>query len=196
MKEETRARLGSIVTPTTSSGPTSPLPISPGIPYITTGGMPLRASRHYKYYVNGEIEVARSLGDFYLKHQRIGEYHWNYPTVERESEGLSGFTEDVVSSEPFVQYELERRASCRELRLKGTDKFIVLATDGFWEVVNPEACRRIVEAFYHRYSMDVVQRIDVICRILERCCLGFLSSAGAMITYLSFLLTCVTRYLQ
>ena len=86
--------------------------------------------------------------------------------------------------------------SCREWRLKGTDKFIVLATDGFWEVVNPEACRRIVEAFYHHYSMEVAQMIDVICRILERCCIGFLSSAGAMTTYLSFLLTCAIRCLQ
>ena len=30
-----------------------------------------------------------------------------------------------------------------------------MATDGFWEVVNPQACRKIVEALCENYSMDV-----------------------------------------
>ena len=43
----------------------------------------------------------------------------------------------------------------RECALKRDDRFIVMATDGFWEVVNPQACRKIVEALYANYSMDV-----------------------------------------
>lgn len=39
--------------------------------------------------------------------------------------------------------------------MKRDDRFIVMATDGFWEVVNPQACRKIVEALYENYSMDV-----------------------------------------
>lgn len=39
--------------------------------------------------------------------------------------------------------------------MKRDDRFIVMATDGFWEVVNPQACRKIVEALYADYSMDV-----------------------------------------
>ena len=60
--------------------------------------------RDYKFYVNGEIEVARSLGDFCLKHQRIREGTWQYPSAEREKEGVEGFKGDVISCEPWVRW--------------------------------------------------------------------------------------------
>ena len=39
-----------------------------------------------------------------------------------------------------------------------------MATDGFWEVVNPQACRKIVEALYENYPMDVGRGGEVACR--------------------------------
>ena len=72
------------------------------LPMVGTGSPRLTASRSLKYYVNGELEVARSLGDFQLKQGRIRERHWNFPSEERELEGVSGFRGDVVSDVPFV----------------------------------------------------------------------------------------------
>lgn len=81
-------------------------PTQPGttdsLPMVGTGSPRLTASRSLKYYVNGELEVARSLGDFQLKQGRIRERHWNFPSEERELEGVSGFRGDVVSDVPFV----------------------------------------------------------------------------------------------
>ena len=59
---------------------------------------------------------------------------------------------------------LERVVEGRECTLKRDDRFIVMATDGFWEVVNPQACRKIVEALYEDYSMDVEMGEGVECR--------------------------------
>ena len=73
------------------------------LPAVGTGTPRLTASRSLKYYVNGELEVARSLGDFQLKQGRIRERHWNFPSEERELEGVSGFHGDVVSDVPFVK---------------------------------------------------------------------------------------------
>lgn len=77
------------------------------IPFVGTGSASIPANlgplRDYKFYVNGEIEVARSLGDFCLKHQRIREGTWQYPSAEREKEGVEGFKGDVISCEPWVR---------------------------------------------------------------------------------------------
>lgn len=70
---------------------------------VCTGEPRLKVSRSVKYYVNGELEVARSLGDFQLKQGRIQERHWNFPSEARELEGVSGFHGDVVSNVPFVK---------------------------------------------------------------------------------------------
>lgn len=53
--------------------------------------------------MNGELEVSRSLGDYYLKKKHFSEKQWRYPTKEREEAGLTGFVDDVVSSTPFVK---------------------------------------------------------------------------------------------
>ena len=87
---------------TTEPYTTGSLPMD-ALPMVGTGSPRLTASRSLKYYVNGELEVARSLGDFQLKQGRIRERHWNFPSEERELEGVSGFRGDVVSDVPFVK---------------------------------------------------------------------------------------------
>ena len=68
VKEEVRTRLGSIVSPISPSSP---------IPFVSTGSPsspqeihkephPNRI-RNFRYFTNGELEVSRSLGDYYLK---------------------------------------------------------------------------------------------------------------------------------
>ena len=101
MKEETRTRLGSVVSPSI-------------IPFVSTGGLspsieepappvPLKR-KNCKYFVNGELEVARSLGDFALKRKYCRDHTWHYPSIEREILGVEGFVDDIVSPVPFVQY--------------------------------------------------------------------------------------------
>lgn len=77
-------------------------------PSVTTNTMPpptrfLRRGGNCKYYVNGELEVARSLGDFGFKLGRLRERTWNYPSPQREMLGREGFVADVVSNVPFVK---------------------------------------------------------------------------------------------
>ena len=67
-----------------------------------------------------------------------------------------------------------------ECRLNPEDRFIVMATDGFWEVVNPLACKKIVEAFYGHYSMDVGRGTELGHRILQKYCTGFPCREEAM----------------
>ena len=42
----------------------------------------------------------------------------------------------------------------RSLKLKSDDRFIVIATDGLWEVINPHACMRIVSELMEKYSLE------------------------------------------
>ena len=42
---------------------------------------------------------------------------------------------------------------CRSLRLQSDDEYIVIATDGLWEVVNPHACMCIIKRLATRYSL-------------------------------------------
>ena len=44
----------------------------------------------------------------------------------------------------------------RSLKLKSDDRFIVIATDGLWEVINPHACMRIVSELMEKYSLEEV----------------------------------------
>ena len=104
VKEEVRTRLGSIVSPISPSSP---------IPFVSTGSPsspqeihkephPNRI-RNFRYFVNGELEVSRSLGDYYLKKKHFNQKQWRYPTKEREAAGLTGFVDDVVSSTPYIK---------------------------------------------------------------------------------------------
>lgn len=98
------------------SSPTQPVSSNKPLPMIVTGppspmatntmSPPTRSLRrggNCKYYVNGELEVARSLGDFGFKLGRMRERTWNYPSQRRETMGTKGFVGDVVSNVPFVK---------------------------------------------------------------------------------------------
>ena len=165
VKEEMRTRLGSVVSPLTPSSPSA----SP-IPFVSTGTSPCEIThessfcffsrmRNCKYFVNGELEVARSLGDFFLKKPLLAERKWRYPTLEREMKGVDGFVDDVVSSTPSIQFAFMWWLTCRQFRLKAEDRFIVIATDGLWEVINPKACISIVNQLASRYSLADVCRM-------------------------------------
>lgn len=104
--------------------------------------------------------MARSLGDYYLKKERIAERQWHYPSVERETVGTDGFVDDVVSAIPYVQYYLLIKLMYRHFKLKGEDRFIVIATDGLWEVINPKACISIINQLSKRYHLDVGEWMD------------------------------------
>lgn len=163
VKEETRIRLGSIVSPMSSS-PHSSSPI----PFVSTGSSPssevvsetpscfVNRIRNRKYFVNGELEVARSLGDYYLKKESISQRDWHYPTVERETVGIDGFVDDVVSAVPSIKLVLAPLVMFRNYRLRGDDRFIIIATDGLWEVINPKACLCIVHHLIARFSLNVL----------------------------------------
>ena len=43
----------------------------------------------------------------------------------------------------------------RSFRLRGDDNFIVMATDGLWEVINPKACIAIINQLINQYSLEV-----------------------------------------
>ena len=171
MKEESRNRLGSIIgSPTSPSVPPPSIPrVDSEIPFVATGAFhgqatsvanlssedetptedvpePLQRSKHARYFVNGEIEVARSLGDFSFKKERIGERSWYYPTPGRKELGSHGFHGDIIGSDPFV----------RSMTLTRDDRYIVIATDGFWEVINPSACLRIISLLSDCYSLEVL----------------------------------------
>ena len=97
------------------SSPTQPVSSNEPLPMIVTGppspmtntmSPPTRSLRrggNCKYYVNGELEVARSLGDFGFKLGRMCERTWNYPSQRRETMGTKGVVGDVVSNVPFVK---------------------------------------------------------------------------------------------
>ena len=59
--------------------------------------------QNHKHYVNGEIEVARSLGDFKFKLDHIRDWPWKYPSPERAELGVDGFVADVVSCQPYIR---------------------------------------------------------------------------------------------
>ena len=135
-----------------------------GPPSHPTNTMPpptrsLRRGGNCKYYVNGELEVARSLGDFGFKLGRLRERTWNYPSQRREMLGAEGFVADVVSNVPFVKWECGREMSVRSQELRKEDRFIVMATDGLWEVINPKACLKIVMKMAQKYSLDMICRV-------------------------------------
>lgn len=87
----------------------------------------------------------------------------------------------------------ERVFKGRECALKRDDRFIVMATDGFWEVVNPQACRKIVEALCENYSMDVRLGEEVEGRTSRGCCTGYRCREGAMTMCRSCWWICATR---
>lgn len=39
------------------------------------------------------------------------------------------------------------------------NRFIVIATDGLWEVINPKACMKIILKLASKYSLDVICRV-------------------------------------
>ena len=109
--------------------------------------------------MNGELEVARSLGDFFLKKPHLADKQWRYPSLERELKGVDGFVDDVVSSTPSIQFSFPELFMCRQFRLRADDRFIVIATDGLWEVINPKACISIVKQLASRYPLSDVCRM-------------------------------------
>lgn len=39
------------------------------------------------------------------------------------------------------------------------NRFVVIATDGLWEVINPKACMKIIMKLASKYSLDVICRV-------------------------------------
>ena len=39
------------------------------------------------------------------------------------------------------------------------NRYIVIATDGLWEVINPKACMKIIMKLASKYSLDVICRV-------------------------------------
>lgn len=121
--ESARPRLGSVISLPTVTSPQSPRLSSPSfqfspfsssdissspvesLPVVPTGSpkLLLHRSSNCRYYVNGELEVARSLGDFSFKINRICERKWRYPSERREKLGIDGFKGNVVDNVPFVR---------------------------------------------------------------------------------------------
>lgn len=121
--ESTRPRLGSVMAIPTVTSPQSPRFSSPSntfspfsnsdvsvspvesLPIVPTGPQRhvLHRSSSCRHYVNGELEVARSLGDFGFKLNHIWERKWRYPTERREQLGIDGFKANIVENVPFVR---------------------------------------------------------------------------------------------
>jgi serine/threonine protein phosphatase PrpC len=94
--------------------------------------------------VNGELAVARSLGDAdYKLGARMSSYEWCYPDRIPRS-----FTSDVVSNV----------ADTCEIDMQPDDEFMVLACDGLWEVLSPQNVVDLTKAFLKDGSSPEVQR--------------------------------------
>ena len=138
-----------------SASPIESLPVVPTGPQRHI----LHRSSTCRHYVNGELEVARSLGDFGFKLSHIWERKWRYPSEYREKLGVDGFKANVVDNVPFVQQEKMVVLIGRSDELGKDNRYIVIATDGLWEVINPKACMKIIMKLASKYSLDVICRV-------------------------------------
>lgn len=83
--------------------------------------------------VNGDLAVARSLGDADFKlGARMNEYCWLFPdNIKRE------FTADLVSGEPEVfEYEIAEDWD-----------YLIIACDGLWETLTPSEAVELARKF-------------------------------------------------
>jgi serine/threonine protein phosphatase PrpC len=84
--------------------------------------------------VNGELAVARAIGDADYKGDAKDKYCWAYPEGHSEH-----FTADLVSSEPEF----------KETELTADDEFLVLACDGVWDVLESQ---EVIDQIYQDLS--------------------------------------------
>jgi serine/threonine protein phosphatase PrpC len=75
--------------------------------------------------VNGELGVARAIGDADFKGKRMQQYPWCWPKGRSPDEV---FTSDLVISMPDV----------RTIELRDEDDFLIMACDGLWDVLSPD----------------------------------------------------------
>ena len=75
----------------------------------------------------------------------------------------------------------------RSFRLRGDDNFIVMATDGLWEVINPKACIEIINQLINQYSLQVGNHEFLLnSRRFVMFCTGFHNNEEVMIISLLY----------
>ena len=106
--------------------------------------------------VDGELAVSRALGDFEHKQMKVL-LDYYYDDIDDGDALLEQAHGQKVSPVPEVRFH-ERHSS--------TDRFLVLACDGIWDVVSNQDCVEWIADLLHNTTGDV----GLVCeRILDRC---------------------------
>lgn len=82
--------------------------------------------------MNGELAVARAIGDADYKGRGLEQHTWRFP-----NDHPGTFSADLVVPHPSVL----------ELELTPDDQFLILACDGLWDVLPEDEVRLLVAAF-------------------------------------------------
>ncbi|XP_065856470.1 probable protein phosphatase 2C 38 [Euphorbia lathyris] len=93
--------------------------------------------KHKVWRVKGIIQVARSIGDAYLKKPRF-----NKEPLQAKYRLSEPFYKPILSSEPSISVH----------KLKPEDQFLIFASDGLWEHVSNQEAVDIVQN-YPRYGI-------------------------------------------
>jgi serine/threonine protein phosphatase PrpC len=91
------------------------------------------------YFVKGKLQVSHAFGNGYLKEERFNEKL--YPIFRAKPP----FCGRYVSSKPQV----------RHISLTERDEFLILATDGFWEHVDPRSAVALIGHFFAPDSAQI-----------------------------------------
>ena len=108
--------------------------------------------------IGGRLSVSRALGDFVFKDTEsvlsysTGQSEKNYFQKNLQPEN------QMVSAVPEI-FVVERHAS--------SDRFMVIASDGIWDVVSNEDCISLIEGIFDEGE----QNIGLVCEeLLDQCC--------------------------
>ena len=111
---------------------------------------------HYCYgknYVCGYATVTRSLGDLCCKANGFDYMLSNLSPAEQQA--AKPFSGDVISAVPYIKYVLKREVDGSRQEDRPYNEFIILASDGFWDVISPHLAIKIIKRLANEYPLQV-----------------------------------------
>ncbi len=90
---------------------------------------------NFACYVKGRLQPTKSLGDFYLKHREFNDVNLLEAQYVKQSVSFQDFNGPYIDHLPEIKSHL----------ITEDDQYIVLATDGLWELLTSQEVCEIIE---------------------------------------------------